>query len=98
MTRQNGGKQCSVLEARGDMVSNILGWFCFRWWEKVGRQLVKGGREGEKREEKISLIHHRKKWEKGGRSPKFDLLGFFYTVYKLNCSETLGEKVCVLGL
>lgn len=59
---------------------------------------MKGGREGEKREEKISLTHHTKKGETETRSSKFDLLGFFYTVYKLNCSEKFGENVCALGL
>lgn len=43
------------------MMNNMLGCFCLGWWEKVGRQSVKGGREGEKREKKISLSHHKKR-------------------------------------
>ena len=46
------------------MVSNILGGFCFRWWEKVGRQLVKGGREGKKKRGKDILDTSQKKMRK----------------------------------
>ena len=48
---------------------------------REGRETVTGRREGEKREEKISLTHHtKKKGEKGARSSKFVCWDFF-TLY-----------------
>lgn len=78
------------------MMNNMLGCFCLGWWEKVGRQSVKGGREGEKREKKISLSHHKKRKNRI-KIVKIRFGGIFYTVNTLECSEKLGEKCMCIG-